>query len=61
MVRHERIAHHVYLEQDEVLAQKLKIEFAIAIGKEHPLALIAALGDMVRASWYDDSSNPWHQ
>jgi hypothetical protein len=60
MVRHERIACHVYLKLDEVFAQNLKIDFSVGIGEKHSLALIAALGDVVRVSRDDNSCDPWH-
>jgi hypothetical protein len=44
----------------EISTQEFEIEVALGIGEEHPLAMIAALSDVMWASGNDDPSNPWH-
>jgi hypothetical protein len=47
MLWHEPIPDGIYMEQSEIFVQEDKIEVKLRIGEEYPLAMIAALGDVM--------------
>ncbi len=61
VIGHERVSSACYLILEEVLSLEYEIEFPLGIRLEDRPAMIAPLGDVVRAAWNDNSGKSRHR
>lgn len=60
VVGHEAIAEDVDVVGGGVLLEEFEVDFAVDVGEEDVLAVVAALGDVVRAVGDDDAGASGH-
>ncbi len=60
VVGHEAIAEDIDLVSGGVLLKEFEVDFAVSVGEEDVLAVVAALGDVVRAVGDDDAAASGH-
>lgn len=60
MICHEDIGMDSALGAFRIAFQPIKIKEVVFFGEEAGLAVIAALDDVQRGSWYYDSWSSWH-
>ena len=60
MIAHERMPDEAYMIDAFVLGKKLQINFAVSVVEKDRLAMISALGDMVRPAGHNYTGNAYH-
>jgi len=60
MIGHQAVAQNPWSLNFRLLLQELQVHSTVIIGKEHILAVVAPLRDMMRPPWNHDPCNSRH-